>query len=161
MDDSHPAAAPQPALVEASGATESPWLRILLRCLFFTVPAIVLIAIISVFSAGFSGVFSALFGGGLVVLFFAISLLIGHFVGRKNPTAALSAFAVAYVIKFVGFAALLLIIGSPSWLDGLWFFVAALASVLVWQTVEIVVFARTRQQVFNDPVEPEVKPQNG
>ncbi|WP_394938674.1 hypothetical protein [Psychromicrobium sp. YIM B11713] len=150
-----------PALVESSGPTESPWLRILIQCLIWTGSAVVLIAVISLFPAGESGLLSAIFGGGIVVVFFSISLLIGHFIGRKNPTGALSAFAVGYVVKFVGFAALFIILGAPDWLNRLWFFVAALASVVIWQAVEVVVFSRTRQQIFSDSGEPEVKSSNG
>lgn len=162
MTDSHTAGgASTPQRIEPSGPTESPWLRILIHCLIWTLAAIVLIAITSLFTAGGSGLLSAFFGGGIVVVFFAISLLIGHYVGRKNPTGALSAFAVAYVVKFVGFAVLFIMIGAPEWLDRLWFFVAALAAVLIWQAVEVIVFSRTRQQIFSDPAPSEVKPSNG
>ncbi|AJT42958.1 hypothetical protein [Psychromicrobium lacuslunae] len=157
MTDSHTAGgASTPSRIEPSGPTASPWLRILIRCLIWTVSAVVLVAVISLFFAGGSGLLSAFFGGGMVIIFFTISLLIGHFVGRKNPTGALGAFAVAYVVKFVGFAALLITIGAPEWLDRLWFFVAALASVLIWQAVEVIVFSRTRQQIFNEPNAPGV-----
>ena len=56
---------------------------------------------------------SALFGGALVIAFFAISLLVGHFGGRNHPSGAIGLFAATYFIKVVGFAVVLFAIGSP------------------------------------------------
>ncbi len=38
------------------------------------------------------------------MLFFGISLLVGHFVGRNNPSGAIGIFVATYFIKVVGFA---------------------------------------------------------
>ncbi|GAA1049939.1 hypothetical protein [Arthrobacter russicus] len=140
-----------PAPLAVSGPTESPWLGILQRCLLFAAPAIVLIVVAAwIFAGGFAAL-SALFSGGLVLVFFGISLLIGHRMGSKGASAMFGAFAVGYVVKFVGFAGVLIVLGSPDWLDRTWFFISALAAVLIWLTVEMVTFSRLRLQIFNDP----------
>jgi ATP synthase protein I len=90
-------------------------------------------------------------GSALVVLFFAISLLIGHVVGRRNPSGAIGAFIATYVLKVVGFGAALFIIGTPDWLQTTWFFIAAVVSVVVWQITEVFTFSRVRYQIYDDP----------
>lgn len=127
---------------------ESLWLRILGRCTLFSAPAVVVVAVIFTFINGWSGLVSGLFGGLLVIAFFAISLLIGHLFGGKAPTASLGIFAITYVVKFVGFAAVLILLGTPQWLSKIPFFIGALVAVLVWQTVELLVFSKAKLLAF-------------
>lgn len=134
-----------------SGPTESPWLRILGTCLRFTAAALVLMTAAAIVTGGVASAFSALYGAGVVVLFFAISLLIGHYAGRNSPSGAIGLFMAAYVLKVVGFAVVLFVLGTPDWLDRTWFFVAAVVVVIVWQTAEIIAFSRIRQLLY-DPV---------
>lgn len=134
-----------------SGPTESPWLRILGTCLRFTAAALVLMTAAAIVTGGVAGAFSALYGACVVVLFFAISLLIGHYAGRNSPSGAIGLFMAAYVLKVVGFAVVLFVLGTPDWLDRTWFFVAAVVVVIVWQTAEIIAFSRIRQLLY-DPV---------
>ncbi|ABY23176.1 membrane protein, putative [Renibacterium salmoninarum ATCC 33209] len=151
MTDSQSSKAVSSAPLAVSGPTESPWMRILLRCLSFTVPAVLIIAVIGWIVNGDYGALSALLSGFVVIVFFGISLLIGHFMGRKNPSGVFGVFAVGYVVKFVGFASVFIALGSPDWMVKLWFFISALAAVLIWLSVEILVFSRLRLQIFNDP----------
>jgi len=103
--------------------------------------------------AGADGAASAALGAALVMVFFAFSLLIGHFVGRRNPSGAIGAFIATYVIKVVGFGAALFILGVPAWLDRTWFFIAAVAGVVVWQGAEVYAFSRIRHQIYADPAD--------
>lgn len=134
----------------ASGPTGSLWLRILLRCAAVTGSALVLAAVVALLMHGGSAVASAAFGYAIVALFFGVSLLIGHVVGRSNPSGALGIFIVTYAIKVVGFAAVLFVIGAPAWLDRPWFFGSAVGTVILWQMVEVAVFSRARHQLYND-----------
>lgn len=133
-----------------SGPTESLWLRILLRCLAVTGAVLAIATAIAFAMDGGGGAASVLFGYAVVALFFGLSLLIGHFVGRSNPSGALGIFMVTYAIKVVGFAAVLFFIGVPQWLDRNWFFGAAVGAVVLWQVVEVTVFARSRHQLYSD-----------
>ncbi|WP_323958766.1 hypothetical protein [Arthrobacter sp. JZ12] len=134
----------------ASGPTVSLWLRILVRCAVATGAAAVMMTAAAFLAADGGAAASVLAGWGLVALFFGISLLIGHFVGRDNPSGALGVFLITYVIKVVGFAAVLFLLGTPPWLDRVWFFSTAVATVVIWQIVEVAVFARARHQLYND-----------
>ncbi|GAA1341442.1 hypothetical protein [Arthrobacter roseus] len=131
-----------------SGPTQSPWLRILGTCLQFTAAALVTMTAIAMVSGGVAGAVSALYGAGIVVLFFGISLLIGHYAGRNNPSGAIGLFMAAYVLKVVGFAVVLFLLGTPDWLDRTWFFVAAVVVVIVWQTAEVFAFSKTRNLLY-------------
>lgn len=147
------------AAVAASGPTRSPWLKILRTSLVAAGAATLLTVLVSAFAAGGAGALSALLGAGLVILFFAISLLVGHFVGRTNPSGAIGAFIATYIIKVVGFGAALFIIGTPGWLERVWFFIAAVAAVVVWQAAEVFAFSRTRHQLYADPEPDDVQQQ--
>lgn len=136
--------------VSASGPTRSLWLRILWRCLLVTGSALLVAVIVAFVLQGSSGAASAVFGYAVVALFFGVSLLIGHFVGRSNPSGALGIFIVTYAIKVVGFAAVLFFIGAPPWLERVWFFGSAVGAVVLWQIVEVAVFARSRHQLYDD-----------
>ncbi|MEE1620851.1 hypothetical protein ACQ3I4_03750 [Zafaria sp. Z1313] len=146
-----------PDMLRASGETPQPWLGMLRRCSLVGAALTVLVAVVAAIAAGPAAVPSVLAGAALVVVFFGITLVIGHVVGRRNPSAALSAFVVGYVVKVVGFGALVFGLGVPSWIDGTWFLVSAVAMVVVWQATEMVVFSRQRFQLYADP-EPETSP---
>jgi ATP synthase protein I len=136
--------------VVVSGPTPSLWLRILLAATTAAAALLLVLVGISFFASGAGAALSAVFGGGLVVVFFGVSLLAGHLVGRKNPSGAIGVFVVTYFFKVVGFAVALFAIGAPPWLDRTWFLASAVAVVVVWQGAEIMAFSRSRLQIFND-----------
>jgi len=144
-----PTPAPQGAAV--SDAPSTPWLGILSWCLAFTVPAALVTALIGLAAAGTPGVVSALAAAGVVVLFFAISLVVGHFVGHLAPKALMGAFALTYLVKVIGFGAFLLVPTDPSWFDRAWATAGAVVALIVWQGVEMYRFSRMRLRVFDDP----------
>ncbi|WP_258062115.1 hypothetical protein [Arthrobacter sp. B0490] len=163
----HPANGPDsPTLVRESGATESPWLGILARSAAAAGGlALVLAAAAAIATSPAAGL-SVLLAAVLVMAFFGISLLIGHFTGRTNPSGALGLFIVTYAIKVVGFAAVLFLLGTPDWLDRTWFFAGALATVLAWQIAEVFAFSRLRTPLYGDAapadgVPPSTRPPEG
>ncbi|MHA7142182.1 hypothetical protein ACX80T_11675 [Arthrobacter sp. Sr33] len=137
----HPAADPSGSL----------WLGILKKCVLVTTSAIAVTAAVAAFVTGPGAALSALFGFAVVVAFFGISLAVGHFAGRNNPSGAIGLFAVTYAIKVVGFAVVLFVFGTPPWLEANWFFGGAVGTVILWQTVELYVFSKARHQLYNDP----------
>ncbi len=137
--------------VGVSGPTRSLWLRLLLLSSLAAAAGLVLCSVVAVFLDGANGALSAVLGGLLVMLFFGISLLVGHFVGRSNPSGAIGAFVATYFIKVVGFAVVLFLIGAPEWLRGRWFLTGAVTAVVLWQAAEIYGFSKARLQIYNDP----------
>ena len=137
--------------VGVSGPTKSLWLRLLLLSSAAGAGAIVLSGVPALILDGANGVLSSTFGGLLVMLFFAISLLVGHFMGRNNPSGAIGLFVATYFVKVVGFAVVLFVIGAPAWLHGRWFLIGAVATVVLWQAGEVYGFSKARLQLYNDP----------
>ena len=147
--DSGPASGNGP--VGVSGPTRSLWLRLLALSSAAAGAGLVLCSVIAALMVGVNGALSAASGGLLVMLFFGISLLVGHFVGRSNPSGAIGMFVATYFIKVVGFAVILFLIGAPEWLDGRWFLIGAVVAVVLWQAAEIYGFSKARLQIYNDP----------
>ncbi len=136
--------------ISASGPTEAPWLRILGTSLLWTGVPAAAAAAAALLGPGVSGAASVAAGWVLIALFFGLSLLVGHVVGRKNPSGAIGMFAVTYAVKVVGFAVALWSVGVPEWLERPWFAFAALGTVVIWQVAEIRAFSRTRQLIYSD-----------
>jgi ATP synthase protein I len=149
--ESGPASGNRP--VGTSGPTPSLWLHLLKRSSLAAAAGLLLCAIPAVLLNGASGAVSAVLGGLLVMLFFGISLLVGHFVGRRNPSGAIGAFVATYFVKVVGFAVILFALGAPEWLHGRWFLIGAVVAVVLWQAAEIHGFSKARLQIYNDPEE--------
>lgn len=140
--------------VRESGATPSPWLSILRQCALFTGIAVVVTALVALAVAGPAAAGSALGAGAVVIAFFGISLGIGHVVGRRNPSAAFGGFIIGYVVKVVVLGVLAFGLGTPAWLDGTWLLIGVVATVVIWQIVELRAFSRLRLQLYNDPLPP-------
>lgn len=147
--DSGPASGNGP--VGVSGPTRSLWLRLLALSSLAAGAGLVLCAVTAILLDGATGALSTVLGGLLVMLFFGISLLVGHFVGRSNPSGAIGAFVATYFIKVVGFAVVLFLIGAPEWLHGRWFLIGAVVAVALWQAAELFGFSKARLQIYNDP----------
>ncbi|YCK83605.1 hypothetical protein M1D89_10415 [Arthrobacter sp. D3-18] len=144
--------------VGSVGQPNSLWLRLLLLSAAAAAAATAVTCVIAALMNGGSGALSAAFGAVLVMLFFGISLLIGHFVGRNNPSGAVGLFVATYFIKVVGFAVVLLVLGAPDWLHDRWFLIGAVVTVVFWQAAEIYAFSKARLQIYNDPAEPKGGP---
>jgi ATP synthase protein I len=137
--------------VGASGPTPSLWLNLLKRSSVAAAAGLALCAVAAGILAGPDGALSSTLGGLLVMLFFGISLLVGHFVGRSNPSGAIGMFVATYFVKVVGFAVVLFVVGAPQWLQGRWFVAGAVTAVVLWQAAEIYGFSKARLQIYNDP----------
>ncbi|WP_372699490.1 hypothetical protein [Arthrobacter sp. JSM 101049] len=147
--------------VRESGATPSPWLSILRQCVLVTGIAVVVIAVVALVASGPAAAGSALGAGAVVIAFFGISLGIGHVVGRRNPSAAFGGFMIGYIVKVVVLGVLAFGLGTPAWLDGTWLLIGVVATVVIWQVVELRAFSRLRLQLYNDPIAPPPADQGG
>ncbi|MEE2568389.1 hypothetical protein V1638_03115 [Pseudarthrobacter sp. J64] len=137
--------------VGVSGSTSSLWLKLLKLSALAATAGLAIASAAAVILNGQAGMLSTVFGGLLVMLFFGISLLVGHFVGRRNPSGAIGLFVATYFVKVVGFAVILFVIGRPDWLHGRWFLIGAVTAVVLWQAAELYGFSKARLQIFNDP----------
>lgn len=135
------------------GGISSLWLRLLLLSSLASGIAAAVTCVVAAMTDGGQGSLSTAAGALLVMLFFAISLLIGHFVGRGNPSGAIGLFVATYFVKVVGFAVVLFALGRPEWIIGRWFLIGAVVGVVAWQAAELYGFSKARLQIFNDPTD--------
>lgn len=155
-------AAGQPRVPRASGETPGPWLAILRLCSAVAAVLVALLCGAAGLLVGSGAAASALAGGVLVVVFFGVSLLIGHWVGRRNPSAALGAFMAGYAVKVVLLGVLAFAFGAPAWLDGTWFLIAVVSTVVLWQAAELYAFSKLRFHLYGSgPESPAPAPGGG
>ncbi|MFF1829648.1 hypothetical protein [Paenarthrobacter sp. NPDC058040] len=140
------------------GRVSSLWLRLLLLSALTAGVAAAIASVVSAMLDGGLASLSTAAGALLVMVFFAISLLIGHFVGRNNPSGAIGLFVATYFIKVVGFAIVLFALGRPDWLNGRWFLIGAVVGIVAWQAAELYGFSKARLQIFNDPADRKAGP---
>lgn len=133
-----------------SGPSASPSWNILKKCLAFGGIAAVAMVVPAFIFTDVHGVISVLCGAAVVMVFFALSLFAAHVFGRSRPQAIMSIFFISYIVKVFGFSAVLFALAAPSWLNKPWFAGAAVASVLVWQATEVVIFSKQRLLLFDD-----------
>jgi len=134
-----------------AGDPGSLWLRLLALSSAAATAGLLVTAVIAAVANGGLGALSVLCGGALVIVFFGISLLAGHFVGRNNPSGAVGLMAALYFVKVVVFGVVFLVFGAPGWLHGRWFVTAAVVTVILWQIAELYGFSRARLLIFNEP----------
>ena len=130
------------------------WLRLLVLSSAVSAAGLLVTAVIAAVMNGGLGALSVICGGALVIVFFAISLLAGHFVGRNNPSGAIGLMVALYFVKVVVFGVVFLVLGAPGWLHGRWFVTAAVVTVVLWQIAELYAFSRARLLIFNVPAQP-------
>ncbi|WFR83021.1 hypothetical protein [Arthrobacter sp. Y-9] len=133
-----------------AGDPGSLWLRLLALSSAAAAAGLLVTAVIAAVLNGGLGALSVLCGGALVIVFFGISLLAGHFVGRNNPSGAVGLMAALYFVKVVVFGVVFLVFRAPAWLHGRWFVTAAVVTVILWQIAELYGFSRARLLIFNE-----------
>lgn len=88
-------------------------------------------------------------GAAVVVLSGATLLLTAWSWDRWRDQAIFIALF-GFVVKIVLMGLLLTVVPPPQWLDRTAAGVGAIVAIVAWQVVEVMVFARTRQQIYDD-----------
>ncbi|MGP5043674.1 hypothetical protein ACTXJR_06540 [Glutamicibacter ardleyensis] len=138
------------ARVVVSAAPKSIWLPILGISMLYSLIAAAAFFLISWLFADLRYALSGALASGLVIGFFAVSILIAEAAGRFRSTWAMPAFLGTFVIKVFGIAFLLLNLGLPDWVNRQGFVLAAAVSLVAWQTGEIRAFMKTRLAIYNE-----------
>jgi len=87
---------------------------------------------------------AALLAGGVVVVFFGISLLLGRLTRRSSPSGTMALAMASYFAKLILLGALLLSMRSLAGIDHTFFGVTAVTAVLLWLAGEVTAFLRLR-----------------
>ncbi len=126
------------------------WWGILTACLAVCVIALAVAAGIAWPLGGAAAAASLGLAGAAVVALSAMSLALTAWSWNRWRDQAIFIALFGFVVKLVLMAVLLTVVPAPGWLQALPAGVGALLAVLAWQATEVLVFARTRQQIYDD-----------
>ncbi|HMM82135.1 MAG TPA: hypothetical protein PJ998_03075 [Terrimesophilobacter sp.] len=135
--DSHPRAAPVYSRALRLGS-------------FVTLGIAILGSVAGYFLAGLPGVFSALMGAGLALVFMgltAVSMIVAVRVTRNSPPPDVRFFGIvvgAWFVKLLVFVGVAIWLRGQPWLDPMVFFVAALTAVIALLIVDVVALQTSR-----------------
>jgi len=93
---------------------------------------------------GAKGVYGALIGVGVVVVFFGISVLVVGRAAKLGPGVMMATALVTYVVKFIGFAIVLIALGKSTAFNGRMLGFTAIACILAWMVAQIVTSMRLK-----------------
>jgi uncharacterized membrane protein len=126
------------------------WWGILWACLAVCLVALAVGAGIAWPVAGAEAAASLALAGAAVVALSAMSLALTAWSWTRWRDQAIFLALFGFVVKLVLMAVLLTVVPAPGWLLAVPAAVGALVAILAWQATEVLVFARTRQQIYDD-----------
>jgi len=104
---------------------------------------------------------AALLAGGVVVIFFGISLALGRFTRKVSPSSTMALAMASYFGKLILLGALLLSLRKVGGIDHVFFGVTAVTSVILWLVGEVTAFLRMRIPTLILDETVEVEPLSG
>jgi ATP synthase protein I len=87
---------------------------------------------------GAKGLYGALIGVAIVTAFFGISVLVVGRAAKISPQVMMAAALISYVVKFIGFAIAMVLLGKSTAFDGRMLGFTALICILAWGAAEVV-----------------------
>lgn len=86
---------------------------------------------------GAKGLYGALIGVAVVTAFFGISVLVVGRAARISPHVMMAAAMISYVVKIIGFAIVMILLGKSTAFNGRMLGFTALICILAWGGAEI------------------------
>ncbi|MEW1981821.1 hypothetical protein AB0333_12975 [Citricoccus sp. NPDC079358] len=130
------------------------WWGILTACLIGSVAALAVAVAVAWLAVGEAagGAAAASLGlaGAAVVVLSGLTLLVTAWSWDRWREQAVFIALFGFVVKIILMAVLLTVVPTPAWLDTMAAGVGALVAIVAWQATEVLVFARTRQQIYDD-----------
>ena len=87
---------------------------------------------------GAKGLYGALIGVAVVTAFFGISVLVVGRAARISPQVMMAAAMISYVVKIIGFAIVMVLLGKSTAFNGRMLGFTALICILAWGAAEVV-----------------------
>ncbi len=113
------------------------------------VVAAVMVAVCAALGGG-KGLFGALVGVAIVTAFFGISVLVVGRAARISPHVMMAAAMISYVVKIIGFAVVMILLGKSTAFNGRMLGFTALVCILAWGAAEVVTAIRLKV-LYVDP----------
>jgi len=93
---------------------------------------------------GAKGLYGALIGVAIVTAFFGISVLVVGRAARISPQVMMAAALISYVVKIIGFAIVVILLGKSTAFNGRMLGFTAIICILTWGVAEVVTTIRLK-----------------
>ena len=93
---------------------------------------------------GLKGLYGSLIGVAIVTAFFGISVLVVGRAARVSPHVMMAAAMITYVVKIIGFAIVVILLGKSTAFDGRMLGFTAIICILAWTAAEVVTAIKLR-----------------
>jgi ATP synthase protein I len=93
---------------------------------------------------GARGLYGALIGVAIVTAFFGISVLVVGRAAKISPQVMMAAAMISYVVKIIGFAIVVILLGKSTAFDGRMLGFTAIICILAWTAAEVVTAIKLR-----------------
>jgi ATP synthase protein I len=93
---------------------------------------------------GAKGFYGALIGVAIVTAFFGISVLVVGRAARISPQVMMAAAMISYVVKIIGFAIVVILLGKSTAFNGRMLGFTAIICILAWTAAEVVTAIKLR-----------------
>jgi ATP synthase protein I len=87
---------------------------------------------------GAKGLYGALIGVAIVTAFFGISVLVVGRAAKISPQVMMAAAMISYVVKIIGFAIVVILLGKSTAFNGRMLGFTAIICILAWTAAEVV-----------------------
>ena len=87
---------------------------------------------------GAKGLYGALIGVAIVTAFFGISVLVVGRAAKVSPQVMMAAALISYVVKIIGFAIVVILLGKSTAFNGRMLGFTAIICILAWTAAEVV-----------------------
>lgn len=93
---------------------------------------------------GAKGLYGALIGVAIVTAFFGISVLVVGRAAKISPQVMMAAAMISYVVKIIGFAIVVILLGKSTAFDGRMLGFTAIICILAWTAAEVITAIKLR-----------------
>ena len=93
---------------------------------------------------GARGLYGALIGVAIVTAFFGISVLVVGRAAKISPQVMMAAAMISYVVKIIGFAIVVILLGKSTAFNGRMLGFTAIICILAWTAAEVVTAIKLR-----------------
>ena len=93
---------------------------------------------------GAKGLYGALIGVAIVTAFFGISVLVVGRAAKVSPQVMMAAALISYVVKIIGFAIVVILLGKSTAFNGRMLGFTAIICILAWTAAEVVTAIKLR-----------------
>jgi ATP synthase protein I len=93
---------------------------------------------------GAKGFYGALIGVAIVTAFFGISVLVVGRAAKISPQVMMAAALISYVVKIIGFAIVVILLGKSTAFNGRMLGFTAIICILAWTAAEVVTAIKLR-----------------